>query len=353
MKGMKIHKRSEGGYLSQLEKSRPELFKTINQYRTRLAGLEGGEDLQKTFDTRANIQFQATRNMAAPERDAYIADVEKQFAQATDKQFDSLVEDLKSEKRFVPTYRFAADQTSYGPTTGYYRNLQKEIDEKQKFLDDLKFTETRTRTVPQYEMTTLPPGYGLVGGRSAETKMVTELPKDARLTQGSYGRQFYQAPMKGANFYQANTNPTYRRVGSKKITEKFERQAKAGDPEYDKAFAELGRLQTRHKYRNLYSTPSKSQMTGSNIYEKLGMTGTPTQKFGMFGIPVPTPTTPFAKPIPSRGRGFGQQPIVTGTPFNQPIPSTTNPSFTMQMNKGGEIKGKGKAVRGFKFGGVK
>ena len=134
MKGMKIHKRSEGGYLSQLEKSRPELFKTINEYRTRLAGLEGGEDLQKTFDTRANIQLQATRNMAAAERDAYIADVEKQFAQASDKQFDSLVEDLKSEKKFVPTYRFAADQTSYGPTTGYYRNLQKEIDEKQKYF---------------------------------------------------------------------------------------------------------------------------------------------------------------------------------------------------------------------------
>ena len=295
MKGMKIHKRSEGGYLSQLEKSRPELFKTINQYRTRLAGLEGGEDLQKTFDTRANIQFQATRNMAAPERDAYIADVEKQFAQATDKQFDSLVEDLKSEKRFVPTYRFAADQTSYGPTTGYYRN-------------------------PQYEMTTLPPGYGIAGGGQPTYKMVTELPKDARLTQGAYGAQFYQAPMKGANFYSANTNPTYRRVGSKKITEKFERQAKAGDPEYDKAFGELSRLQTRHKYRNLYANqPTRS--TGTSIYSKLGMNQNSPQ--------AASPVTSFTNPYAS----------LAGSP--------------MQVKEGGEIKGKGKAVRGFKFGGVK
>ena len=310
----------EGGYLSQLEKSRPELFKTINQYRTRLAGLEGGEDLQKTFDTRANIQFQATRNMAAPERDAYIADVEKQFAQATDKQFDSLVEDLKSEKRFVPTYRFAADQTSYGPTTGYYRNLQKEIDEKQKYLDELKFTETRTRTVPQYEMTTLPPGYGIAGGGQPTYKMVTELPKDARLTQGAYGAQFYQAPMKGANFYSANTNPTYRRVGSKKITEKFERQAKAGDPEYDKAFGELSRLQTRHKYRNLYANqPTRS--TGTSIYSKLGMNQNSPQ--------AASPVTSFTNPYAS----------LAGSP--------------MQVKEGGEIKGKGKAVRGFKFGGVK
>ena len=353
---MRLHRKQGGGFMTALEQTRPDLYKTISNYRSRL-----DEDKQKIFDKRGQIQYAASLNMPEEMRKDYYASIEKEYAKPTEDQFKALDKSLES-KTFVPTYRYYKPQATtttksadepFGPTTGYYRNLQKEIDEKQKFLDDLKFTETRTRTVPQYEMTTLPPGYGLVGGRSAETKMVTELPKDARLTQGSYGRQFYQAPMKGANFYQANTNPTYRRVGSKKITEKFERQAKAGDPEYDKAFAELGRLQTRHKYRNLYSTPSKSQMTGSNIYEKLGMTGTPTQKFGMFGIPVPTPTTPFAKPIPSRGRGFGQQPIVTGTPFNQPIPSTTNPSFTMQMNKGGEIKGKGKAVRGFKFGGVK
>jgi len=320
MKGMKIHKRSEGGYLSQLEKSRPELFKTINQYRTRLAGLEGGEDLKKTFDTRANIQYQATRNMAAPERDAYIADVEKQFAQATDKQFDSLVKDLKSEKRFVPTYRFAADQTSYGPTTGYYRNLQKEIDEKQKFLDELQFTGTRTKTVPQYEKTTLSPLHGLAGAPPPKHEMVTELPEGATLVQGAFGSQYYQAPMQFTQMGQTNTNPRFRRVGSKQVTEKFTRQAKAGDPEYDKAFGELGRLQTRHKYRNLYANePARS--TGTSIYAKLGMNQNSPQ--------AASPVTSFTNPYAS----------LAGSP--------------MQVKEGGEIKGKGKAVRGFKFGGVK
>ncbi len=317
---MKIHKRSEGGYLSQLEKTRPELFKTINQYRTRLAGLEGGEDLQKTFDKRANIQLQATRNMAAPERDAYIADVEKQFAQATDKQFDSLVEDLKSEKRFVPTYRFAADQTSFGPTTGYYRNLQKEIDEKQKFLDELQFTGTKTRLVPQYEMTIPDPRGAIAGGTKPQTKMTTELPKGAQLTTGQYGRQFYQVPFQPTQTGQTNMNPTYRRVGSKQITEKFTRQAKAGDPEYDKAFSELGRLQTRHKFRNIYGNePTRS--TGTSIYSKLGMNQNSPQ--------AASPTTSFTNPYAS----------LAGSP--------------MQVKEGGEIKGKGKAVRGFKFGGVK
>ena len=320
---MKIHKRSEGGYLSQLEKSRPELFKTINQYRTRLAGLEGGEDLQKTFDTRANIQYQATRNMAAPERDAYIADVEKQFAQATDKQFDSLVKDLKSEKRFVPTYRFAADQTSPGPTTGYYRNLQKEIDEKQKFLDELQFTGTKTKTVPQYEMTTVSPMSGLPGAPPPTYKMVTELPKGATLRESQYGGKYYQVPMQNQSattFAARNPNPTYRQVGTKKITEKFTRQAKAGDPEYDKAFGELSRLQTRHKYRNLYANqPARS--TGTSIYSRLGMNQNSPQ--------AASPVTSFTNPYAS----------LAGSP--------------MQVKEGGEIKGKGKAVRGFKFGGVK
>ena len=315
MKGMKIHKRSECGYLTQLEKSRPELFKTINEYRTRLSGLEGGEDLQKTFDTRANIQFQATRNMAAPERDAYIADVERQFAQANDKQFDSLVTDLKSEKKFVPTYRFAADQDSYGPTTGYYRNLSKEIDEKQKYLDELKFTETKTRKVPVYAYQKQSGPVGLAGSTLGPVQMTTDLP------EGSVKRQTSGGPFApSGTAYIGPKGMTYTQQGTKNITEKFERQAKAGDPEYDKGFAELGRLQNRHKYRNLYANqPARS--TGTSIYSTLGMNQNSPQ--------AASPTTSFTNPYAS----------LAGSP--------------MQVNKGGEIKGKGKAVRGFKFGGVK
>ena len=216
-------------------------------------------------------------------RKDYYASIEKEYAKPTEDQFKALDKSLES-KTYVPTYRYYKPQATtatksadepFGPTTGYYRNLQKEIDEKQKYLDELKFTETRTRTVPQYEMTTTPPGSGLAGGPQPVTKMVTELPKDATLRQGNYGAQFYQAPMKSGSLYQANTNPTYRRVGSKKITEKFERQAKAGDPEYDKAFAELGRLEQRHKYRNLYSNANKPNLTSQNVYSNLGMGSAP------------------------------------------------------------------------------
>ena len=55
---MKIINKNTGGYLTQLESSRPDLFKTIKSYRDRLTTPE-----QKTFDQRANIQLAASRNM--------------------------------------------------------------------------------------------------------------------------------------------------------------------------------------------------------------------------------------------------------------------------------------------------
>ena len=246
--------------------------------------------------------------MPALEREAYIKSIEKEYANATDEQFEGLVKDLKSKKKFVPTYRYAADTESYGPTTGYYRNLSDEIAQKQKDIDALKVTESKTRMVPQYEMTYAKPMYG----PAQPSKMTTELPKGAKLTTGQYGQQFYQVPIQQyTSMGQQNTNPRYRQVGSKKVTDTFERQARAGDPEYDKAFAELGRLQTRHKYRNLYGQPTTSGMTGSNVYSSLGMNNQAT-------------SNPYA---------------ALATP--------------RKLNKGGEIKGKGKAIRGFKFSGVK
>ena len=46
MKNMRVFKRQVGGYMSALEKSRPELYKTIKAYRDRQD--KPGE--QKTFD---------------------------------------------------------------------------------------------------------------------------------------------------------------------------------------------------------------------------------------------------------------------------------------------------------------
>ena len=76
MKNMRVFKRQVGGYMSALEKSRPELYKTIKAYRDRLD--KPGE--QKTFDKRANIQFATSLNMPKQMREAYYASIEKQFA---------------------------------------------------------------------------------------------------------------------------------------------------------------------------------------------------------------------------------------------------------------------------------
>ncbi len=335
---MRIFKKKDGGYLDALKDTRPELYNTINTYRTRIGKLDEGDEKVTKFDKIANQQLAATRNMPAAEREAYFKSIEKEYAKPTDEQFEKVLKQVESDKRFVPAYRYAIDQTSYGPTKGYYRNLSKEIADQQKKIDELKFTGTKTRTVPEYEMTIPSPTYGLAGGTAPQTKMTTELPKGAKLVQGQYGLQYYQEPMQFTQMGQKNTNPQYRRVGSKQITEKFTRQAKAGDPEYDKAFAELGRLEQRHKYRNLYSNANKPNLTSQNVYSKLGM-GSAPQGGGMLSTSYKQMTNnPMQRPPQAVGA------------FSKFVQPKTQPQ---QMNEGGEVKGKGKAVRGFKFSGVK
>ena len=110
---------------------------------------------------------------------------------------------------------------------------QKIADERDK-LSGLTVTETSERMVPQYEMTTPSPTYGLAGGSPPTTKIVSSLPEDTRLTQGQYGQQYYQAPIQSySSMGQQNMNPTYRRVGSKKVIDTNVRDAIAGDDIYD------------------------------------------------------------------------------------------------------------------------
>jgi len=137
MKTMRLAKMQGGGYLSALEQSRPELFQTISNYRSRLSGQD-----QKTFDTRAGQQYKATMNMPTAMRQAYISDIEKQYAKPTDAQFAEVQKGLQS-KTFTPTYQYRKlDTESYGPTTGYYRNLSKEIAQAEKdFFRSLSETE--------------------------------------------------------------------------------------------------------------------------------------------------------------------------------------------------------------------
>ena len=274
MKGLRIAKLQSGGYLSALEKSKPELFKTISNYRSRLSAPE-----QQTFDKRADIQYKATMNMPTNQRDAYIASIEKQFAEPTDKQFAEIQEGLKS-KTFKPTYQFAVvDESKPAPKTGYYRDLSSEIEAAEKELEGLTFTQTEEKTRPQYEVTY--PRRGSYGPQRAP-EMTTDLPKGAVLTRGPLGREFLQEPIQNrTGMGQVNYNPQYRQVGMQKYTETTTRPARAGDPEYDKQAAALDRLKTRHQYRYLYAnqTPRK---TAANIYDSFSRpTGTinPYAKF--------------------------------------------------------------------------
>lgn len=284
MKGLRIAKLQSGGYLSALEKSKPELFKTISNYRSRL-----GSNEQQTFDKRADIQYKATMNMPTNQREAYIASIEKQFKEPTDKQFAEIQQGLKS-KTFSPTYQFATvDESKPAPTTGYYRDLTSEIEKAEKDLNELIFTKKEEKTRPQYEVTY---PSATTYGSPRPSEMTTDLPKDAVLTRGLYGQEYLQSPIQDRrSMGQTNLNPQYRQVGSQKYIETTTRPARAGDPEYDKQASVLDRLRTRHKYRYMYANQTPSALNPSNVYGQLGMANTqkqqsmyPSNVYGTFGM---------------------------------------------------------------------
>ena len=300
MKGMKLYKKAAGGYLSALEESKPELFKTIKNYRDRLSGGE-----QETFDKRANIQYAATMNMPANQRDAYIKSIEKEYSKPTDAQFKQVKSSLG--QRFKPTYTYySVDKTKPPATTGYYRDLSKEIAQAEKDLSGLTLTESKQKTVPVYTYYEGRSGVqGLPGSRPGVAKSTTKLPEGSKFSPARGGGI-------GATsaFYTSPSGVRYVQQGTKKITETTTRPQRAGDAEYDRQSAALDRLRTRHKYRNmysnLYSNESKEKVSSQNVYANLGMNK-----------------------------------------------SFTNPYAKYSMNEGGEVKGQGKAIRGKNFRGVK
>ena len=126
-------------------------------------------------------------------------------------------------------------------------------------LKDLTVTETSTRMVPQYEMSYARPTYG----PAKPSKIVSGLPKGAQLTTGNYGQQFYQAPIQNyTSMGQQNTNPMYRQVGSKQITDTNVRPAVAGDSVYDKQQKLIDALQGQYNIRSKYTSPSASGIQG-------------------------------------------------------------------------------------------
>ena len=297
---MRFRKMSNGGYLTPLEETQPQLASTIKNYRQRLTDAE-----RKTFDKRADIQYKATLNMPKAERSAYIASINKQFATPSDKQFKSLRSDLKSE-RFRPTYRFAVAKPSELPKTGFYRDYSDDIKKIQDDIGKLTITESKKKTVPVYTYYEGQSGAtGLAGYNPGVARSTTKLPEGSKFSPASGGGIGARSA-----FYTSPSGVRYTQQGTKKITETTTRPQKAGDAEYDRQSAALDRLRTRHKYRNmysnLYSNESKEKVSSQNVYANLGMNK-----------------------------------------------SFTNPYAKYSMNEGGEVKGQGKAIRGKNFRGVK
>ena len=312
MKGMKLYKKAAGGYLSALEESKPELFKTIKNYRDRLSGGE-----QETFDKRANIQYAATMNMPANQRDAYIKSIEKEYSKPTDAQFKQVKSSLG--QRFKPTYTYySVDKTKPPATTGYYRDLSKEIAQAEKDLAGLTLTESRQKTVPVYSYYEgRSRDQGLPGSRPGVARTTTKLPEGSKFrpaTGGGIGARSAD--------YISPSGVRYVQQGTKKITETTTRPQRAGDADYDKKFREIKRLQTRHENRffNQMNQASSPQVNAQNIYASMGFGNTPT-----------TQPKPFVNPYASFGTPFG----------------TSKKGGAVKMSKGGKA-----AIRGKRFTGV-
>ena len=312
MKGMKLYKKAAGGYLSALEESKPELFKTIKNYRDRLSGGE-----QETFDKRANIQYAATMNMPANQRDAYIKSIEKEYSKPTDAQFKQVKSSLG--QRFKPTYTYySVDKTKPPATTGYYRDLSKEIAQAEKDLSGLTLTESRQKTVPVYSYYEgRSRDQGLPGSRPGVARTTTKLPEGSKFrpaTGGGIGARSAD--------YISPSGVRYVQQGTKKITETTTCPQRAGDADYDKKFREIKRLQTRHENRffNQMNQASSPRVNAQNIYASMGFGNTPT-----------TQPKPFVNPYASFGTPFG----------------TAKKGGAVKMSKGGKA-----AIRGKRFTGV-
>ena len=150
------------------------------------------------------------------------------------------------------------------PQSAGLQGILDKIAAEKEALKDLTVTETSTRMVPQYEMTTVSPMAGLPGAPPPTFKYVTELPKGATLRQGQYGSQYYQVPMQrsATNFAAQNPNPTYRQVGSKRITETNVRPAIAGDSVYDTKQKLIDALQGQYDTRSKYASPNATGIQG-------------------------------------------------------------------------------------------
>ena len=277
MKGLRLIKLQNGGDagFEQLQSQMPESIRaTMSNYYSRL----GTPEKQARFMKRANKQKVAFQNMPENQRTAYKAHIEQKYANPTDAQFSQLDKDLSSDKKWNPTYSYLGATSStpsatatLGPvrTSGYYRDLSKEIGEAKTKLSGLTLDETEQKTRKLYNYVSPNPGIG----PTAPTKIVKELPKGARQTSMNYGQKVWIGPDPGNQNYMQTPQQRgyYSPAGDEKYTVTTTRAQRAGDADYDKQMGVLDRLRTRHKYRNMPQFASSSGLSSSNIYQKLGM----------------------------------------------------------------------------------
>ena len=210
---------------------------------------------QAAMQTLFGEQLRQLQNQAAQPAEVNQELVEQYTPQRTSTK--NTVQDV------LKRYTEGTGTVSTPQSTGLQGILDKIAAEKEA-LKDLTVTETSTRMVPQYQMTTVSPSAGLPGAPPPTFKMVTELPKGAILRESQYGGRYYQVPkqMSATNFAAQNTNPTYRQVGSKRITETNVRPAIAGDSVYDKQQKLIDALQGQYDTRSKYASPNATGIQG-------------------------------------------------------------------------------------------
>ena len=131
---------------------------------------------------------------------------------------------------------------------------------EQKALDELKFTETKTRQVPVYTYYKGATGpTGLAGSTPGVPTRTTQIPKGSIYSPGGGGGGLSVPQPAG---YTSPSGSRYERTGSKTVTDTFTRPAVAGDPEYDKKQKLIDALQGQYDTRSKYTSPSASGIQG-------------------------------------------------------------------------------------------
>ena len=123
---------------------------------------------------------------------------------------------------------------------------------EQKALDELQFSETKTRKEPvysYYEGRSGPPG--LAGSQPGVARTTMQLPEGATYRPASQSG-FISTPAG----YTGPGVTSYTQQGTKNVTETFTRPAIAGDSIYDKQQKLIDALQGQYDIRNKYTSPS-------------------------------------------------------------------------------------------------